>query len=157
MAALQRGAAMSIKTRLQDDLKEALRARDERRKNVIRMALAAIINAEVERGGELSDSDIAAVLQKEARRRQETIAELHNADRPDLLAEEEAELKILEQYLPQLLSREEIVCEARRVITELGATGMGQMGAVMRQLMSELKGRADGRLVNEVVRELLAG
>ena len=148
---------MGIKTQLQDDLKDALRARDERRKNVIRMALAAIINAEVEHGGELSDGDIAAVLQKEVRRRQETIAELRKADRPELLAEEEAELKILEQYLPRLLSREEIVCEARRVIKELGATGMGQMGAVMRQLMFELKGRADGRLVNEVVRELLAG
>lgn len=148
---------MSIKSQLQDDLKEALRARDERRKNVIRMALAAIVNAEVERGGELGDGDVVAVLQKEARRRQETIAELRQANRPELLAEEEAELEILEQYLPRLLSREEIGQEARRVIAELGATGMGQMGAVMRQLMSELKGRADGRLVNEVVRELLAG
>lgn len=149
--------AVSIKSQLQDDLKEALRARDERRKNVIRMALAAIVNAEVERGGELGDGDVVAVLQKEARRRQETIAELRQANRPELLAEEEAELEILEQYLPRLLSREEIGQEARRVIAELGATGMGQMGAVMRQLMSELKGRADGRLVNEVVRELLAG
>lgn len=148
---------MSIKSQLQDDLKEALRARDERRKNVIRMALAAIVNAEVERGGELGDGDVVAVLQKEARRRQETIAELRQANRPELLAEEEAELEILERYLPRLLSREEIGQEARRVIAELGATGMGQMGAVMRQLMSELKGRADGRLVNEVVRELLAG
>ncbi|MCX7680971.1 MAG: GatB/YqeY domain-containing protein [Anaerolineae bacterium] len=148
---------MSIKSQLQDDLKEALRARDERRKKVIRMALAAIVNAEVEHGGELSDGDVIAVLQKEARRRQETIAELRQANRPELLAEEEAELGILERYLPRLLSREEIGQEARRVIAELGATGMGQMGAVMRQLMSELKGRADGRLVNEVVRELLAG
>lgn len=148
---------MSIKSQLQDDLKEALRARDERRKNVIRMALAAIVNAEVEHGGELDDGDVAAVLQKEARRRQETITELRQANRPELLAEEEAELEILERYLPRLLSREEISQEARRVIAELGATGLGQMGAVMRQLMSELKGRADGRLVNEVVRELLAG
>jgi len=98
---------MSLKQRLQGDLREALRARDEHRKSVIRMALAAIINAEVEHGGELDDASVAAVLQKEARQRHDTIAELQQADRPELLAEEEAELAILEEYLPQLLSREE--------------------------------------------------
>ncbi len=148
---------MSLKQRLQDNLKEALRARDERRKSVIRMALAAIVNAEVEHGGDLDDADVIAVLQANARRRRDTIAELRQANRPDLLAEEEAELAILEEYLPSLLSREEIAEEARQVIAEVGATGMGQMGPVMRQLMSKLKGRADGRLVNEVVRELLTG
>ncbi|HEY68412.1 MAG: GatB/YqeY domain-containing protein [Chloroflexi bacterium] len=148
---------MSLKQRLQEDLKEALRARDERRKSVIRMALAAIVNAEVEHGGELDDAGVIAVLQKQARRRRDTIAELRQADRPELLASEEAELAILEEYLPRLLSREEIIEEARQVITEVGATGMGQMGPVMRQLMSKLKGRADGRVVNQVVRELLSG
>jgi len=82
---------------------------------------------------------------------------LQQTNRPDLLAEEEAELAILEEYLPKLLSREEIAEEARLVIAEVGATGMGQMGPVMRQLMSKLRGRADGRIVNEVVRELLSG
>jgi len=147
---------MSLKQRLQDDLREALRARDERRKSVIRMALAAITNAEIERG-DLDDADVTAVLQKQANQRRDTIAELKEADRPDLLAGEEAELDILKEYLPRLLSREEIAEEARQVITEVGATGMAQMGAVMRQLMSRLKGRADGRAVNEVVRELLSG
>lgn len=148
---------ISLKQRLQEDLKEALRARDERRKSVIRMALAAIVNAEVEHGGELDDAGVIAVLQKQARRRRDTIAELRQADRPELLASEEAELAILEEYLPRLLSREEIIEEARQVIAEVGATGMGQMGPVMRQLMSKLKGRADGRVVNQVVRELLSG
>jgi uncharacterized protein YqeY len=147
---------MGLKERLQGDLKDALRARDDRRKSVIRMALAAITNAEVEQGGELDDPDVAVVLQKEARQRQDTIAELRQTDRSDLLAKEEAELAILEEYLPKLLSREGIVTEARQVVAELGATGMGQMGPVMRELMSKLKGRADGRLVNEVVRELLS-
>lgn len=82
---------------------------------------------------------------------------MQQTNRPDLLAEEEAELAILEEYLPKLLSREEIAEEARLVIAEVGATGMGQMGPVMRQLMSKLRGRADGRIVNEVVRELLSG
>jgi len=147
---------MSLKQCLQDDLREALRARDERRKSVIRMALAAITNAEIERG-DLDDAGVTAVLQKQANQRRDTIAELKEADRPDLLAGEEAELDILKEYLPRLLSREEIAEEARQVITEVGATGMAQMGAVMRQLMSRLKGRADGRAVNEVVRELLSG
>ena len=148
---------MGLKQQLQEDLREALRARDERRKSVIRMALAAIINAEVEHGGELDDADVIAVLQKEVRRRRDTIAELQQADRPEMLAKEETELAILEGYLPKFLSREEIAVDARQVIAEIGATGMGQMGAVMRQLMPRLKGRADGRLVNKVVRKLLAG
>jgi len=148
---------MGLKQQLQQDLKEALRARDERRKSVIRMALAAIVNAEVEHGGELDDAAVTAVLQKEAYRRRDTIAELRQANRPDLLADEEAELAILEAYLPSLLSRQDIIEEARQVIAEVGATGMGQLGLVMRQLMPTLKGRADGRIVNEVVRELLSG
>jgi hypothetical protein len=147
---------MGLKERLQDDLKDALRARDERRKAVIRMALTVITNAEVEHGGDLDDPGVAAVLQKEARQRQDAIAELRQTDRSDLLTKEEAELAILEEYLPKLLSRDEIVAEARQVVAELGATGMGQMGPVMSALMSKLKGRVDGRLVNEVVRELLS-
>jgi uncharacterized protein YqeY len=148
---------MNLKEQLQKDLKDALRARDESRKSVIRLALAAIVNAEVEKGGELNDDDLISILQKEARRRQDTIVELRQVDRPEMLAKEEMELAILEGYLPQLLSREEIAEEARQVVAEVGATGMGQMGLVMRQLMSKLRGRADGRVVNEVVRELLAG
>jgi uncharacterized protein YqeY len=148
---------VSVKQRLQEDLKEALRARDERRKSAIRMALTVITYAEVEHGGDLDDASLAAVLQKEARSRRDAIAELQQADRPDLLAKEEAELAILEEYLPRLLSRDEIIEEARQVIDAVGATGMAQMGPVMGQLMSKLKGRADGRLVNEVVRELLSG
>jgi uncharacterized protein YqeY len=147
---------MSLKQQFREDLKEALRARDGPRKAVIRMALAGIVNAEVEQGDELDDAGVIAVLQKQASQRRDTISELRQANRPDLLAEEEAQLAILEEYLPRLLSPEEIAEEARQVIAEVGATGMGQMGPVMRQLMSKLKGRADGRVVNAVVRELLS-
>lgn len=154
---------MSLKEQLQQDLREALRARDERRKSVIRMALSGITLAEVEQGRELDDGEVIAVLRKQAAQRQETIAELLRANRPDLLANEQAELAILEEYLPRLLSREEIAEEARRVIAEvlgtepLGAGGLKYIGQVMRPLMARLKGRADGALVNEVVRELLSG
>lgn len=148
---------MGLKQQLQEHLKDALRAHDEHRKSVIRMSLAAIVNGEVEHGGELDDADVVAILRTEARQRQEAIDELRRANRPDLVAEAETELAILEEYLPRLLSREEIAEEAREIIADVGATGMGQMGSVMRQMMSKLKGRADGRVVNQVVRELLSG
>ncbi len=152
---------MPLKQQLQADLKDALRARDERRKSVIRMALADIANAEVERRGDLEDGDVVAVLRKQVAQRKETIAELQHANRPESLANEEAELALLGGYLPTLLSREEIATEARQVIAEVsagqaGAAGPKLMGLVMRSLMARLKGRADGSLVNEVVRELLA-
>ncbi|MCX7855364.1 MAG: GatB/YqeY domain-containing protein [Anaerolineae bacterium] len=148
---------MGLKDHLQQDLKEALRNRDERRKAVIRMALAAIQLAEADHGGELDEPSLIAVLQKEVKRRQETIEELRGTSRADRLADEEAELAILESYLPRMLSREEIAAEARAVIAQVGATGPRDMGAVMQALMPRMKGRADGRLVNEVVRELLTG
>ncbi len=151
---------MDLKQRLQHDLKEALRAGDERRKSVIRMALAAITNAEIKKGrqsgeAELDEDELIAVLQKQAKRRRETIDELEELDRPDLLAAEREELAILEEYLPEQLSREEIAEEARQVIREVGATGMKDMGPVMGRLMSRLKGRADGHTVSDVVRDLL--
>ncbi|MBN1953441.1 MAG: GatB/YqeY domain-containing protein [Anaerolineae bacterium] len=146
---------MGLKEQLQEDLKQALRERDELRKSVIRMCLAAIQLAEVEQGGELDEPALAALLQREAKKRRETIEELQEASRPERLAEEEQELAFLETYLPQMLTPEEIAVQARRVIAEVGATGPGDLGAVMQQLMPQMKGQADGRLVNQVVRELL--
>jgi hypothetical protein len=152
---------MGLKDRLQDDLKEALRAGDEQRKRVIRLALAAVTNAEIEHAmqsdeAELSEADVISVLQKQAKQRREAVEELEEVDRPDLLSTEKEELAILEAYLPEQLSREEIVEEASQVIEEVGATGMRDMGPVMGRLMTKLRGRADGHVVNEVVRGLLA-
>jgi hypothetical protein len=151
---------MSLKEQLQHDLKEALRAGDKQRKRVIRMALAEITNAEIKHGmesgeTELAEKEVIAVLQKQAKQREEAIEELEQVDRPDLLAQEKEELEILKEYLPEQLSREEIAEEAHRVIEEVNATSMRDMGPVMGRLMSKLKGRADGHIVNEVVRELL--
>jgi hypothetical protein len=151
---------MRLKEQLQQDLREALRAGDDQRKRVIRMALAEITNAEVEQGlksgdTELDEPEMLAILQKQAKQREEAIEELEQVDRPDLLAREKEELEILEEYLPKQLSREEIAEEARQVIEEVNATSMRDMGPVMGRLMSKLKGRADGHIVNEVVRELL--
>ncbi|MBN1179361.1 MAG: GatB/YqeY domain-containing protein [Anaerolineae bacterium] len=148
---------MDLKGRLQEDLKTALREKDERRKSVIRMCIAAIQLAEVQHAGPLDDAAIVGVLQKEARQRQETIDELRSVGRLEQLAEQETELAILESYLPQMLTREDITEKARAVIEQVGASGPKDLGAVMRELMTQVKGRADGQLVNQVVRELLAG
>jgi uncharacterized protein YqeY len=147
---------MGLKDKLKKDLKQALRSRDENKKLVIRMCLTAIQLAEVEHGGDLDDESIVAVLQKEAKKRRETVEELKTVDRPEMLAEEEAQLEILEAYLPRMLTRDEIAAEARAVIEAVGASSPRDMGAVMRELMPRVKGQADGRLVNQVVRELLS-
>lgn len=148
---------MSLKTRLQDDLKTALRDNDAARKAALRLTLAAIKNAEIAKIGELSDDEALAVLRTEIKRRRETIAELDalRANRPELLAEERAQLEALIGYLPQQMSREQIAEVARAVLARLGHPGPSQMGQVMKQMMIELKGKADGRLVQEVVRDLL--
>jgi len=147
---------MTLKQQLQDDLKRAMREHDEVRKRTLRMALAAIKNKEVEVQRELDDADVAAILQKEAKQRRETLDELHQVDRPDLVASEQAELDVLIEYLPKQLGRDEIAELARQVISDLNADGPRQMGQVMGALMPRLKGQADGKLVSQVVRELLS-
>ena len=147
---------MSLKERLADDLKDAIRNRQESRKTAIRMATWAIKNAEVEKGTALSDSDVLAILGREAKRQRESIAEFEKAGRQDLVDKERAELKVLQAYLPAQMGRDEIVQAAREVIAEVGAAGPGDKGKVMPVLIGRLAGRAEGREINEVVTELLA-
>lgn len=147
---------INLKQKLADDLKQAMRSGDTVKRSVIRLVMAAIGNAEIARRGALEDSDILGILAKEARLRQESIEAFKQGDRPDLVAQEEAELAVLQEYLPQQMTREEIVAAARGVITEVGAQGLGDKGKVMPKLVAQLKGRADGREINAVVSELLA-
>jgi len=142
---------------LQDDLKEAMRAQDRRRLAVIRMALNAIRQEEIDRQVQVSAEEAAAILMREAKKRRESIAEAEQAGRVDVVAEEQAELAILESYLPRQLSAEEIADLARAAISEVGATSPRDMGNVMRVLMPRLKGQAEGKLVNQIVRDLLGG
>ncbi len=148
---------MSLKEQLAADLKEAMRQRDELRRGVLRMTLAALHNAEIAAGGALDEAAGLKVLAKEAKQRRESIEEFRKGGRQDLVEREEGELAVLSAYLPQALSREEIVEAARQVIRETGASGAKDIGKVMPVLMERLRGRADGREVNEVARELLAG
>jgi uncharacterized protein YqeY len=112
-------------------------------------------NAEIARRAALEDGDVLGIIAKEARQRQESIEAFRQGNRPDLVSQEEAELVILQQYLPQQMTQDEIVTEARRIIEEVGAQGPGDKGKVMSRIVAQLKGRADGREINAVVTELL--
>jgi hypothetical protein len=145
----------SLKQRLAEDVKQAARSGDRIRRSAIRLLLAAINNAEIARQAALEDADILGIIAKEVRQRQESIEAFKQGNRPDLVAQEEAELAVLKEYLPQQMTREEIVEAARRVIAEVGAQGPGDKGKVMPKLIAQLKGRADGREINAIVTELL--
>jgi len=145
-----------LKQKLVEDLKQALKGGDKVRRSVIRLVMAAIKNAEIARQVTLDEADILGIIAKEARQRRESIEAFEQGNRQDLVAQEEVELAILNQYLPQQMSREEIIAEARRVIEEMGARGPGDKGKVMPKLIAQLKGKADGREINAVVTELLA-
>lgn len=148
---------MTLLERLENDLKDAMRAGDRARVSSIRLSLASIRNAAIEKRRPLNDSEVVSVLQKEAKSHRESIEEFRNGNRPDLVAKEEAELAVVEEYLPQQMPREEVVDLARRVIDEVGATGPRDMGKVMPRMMAAVAGRADGKMVSQVVQELLAG
>jgi len=142
---------------LMADLKEAMKSGDKTRLWVIRMVRARIQNAEIAQQKTLDGSDVLGLIAKEARERRESIAEFKKGNRQDLVEKEEAELAILVQYLPQQISRDEVVAAARQVIAEVGAKGPGDKGKVMPKLIAQLKGKAEGREINEVVTELLKG
>jgi uncharacterized protein YqeY len=146
---------MSLKEKLANDLKDAIRQRDEARKTTIRMATWAIKNAEVEKGAALSDADVLGLISRQAKQRRESIKEFEKAGRQDLVDKERAELEVIESYLPAQVSREEITQAAREVIAEVGAAGPRDKGKVMPVLIGRLAGRAEGREINEVVTELL--
>jgi len=146
----------NLKQKLTNDLKQAMRNGDKVRRSVIRLVMAAIKNAEIARQATLENTDILGIIAKEVRQRQESIEAFRQGNRQDLVAQEEAELAVLKEYLPQQMTREEIIAAARQVIAEVGAQGPGDKGKVMPKLIAQLKGKADGREINAVVTELLS-
>ena len=147
---------MNLKERLSADLKQAMRDKDTSRKNAIRMARAAIKNAEIEWQREASDQEVMTIIAREVKRRTEALELFRKGGREDLVAEEELGLQALKQYLPEQLSEAEIEAVVRQVVADLQATGPAQLGAVMRQAMMQLRGKADGHLVNRIAREALS-
>jgi len=146
---------VGLRQKLLDDLKQAMRSGDKVRRSVIRLVIAAIKNAEIARQAALDDTDILGIIAKEVRQRRESIEAFRQGNRHDLVAQEEAELTILNEYLPKQMTREEIIAAARQVIEGIGAQGPGDKGKVMPKLIAQLKGSADGREINAVVTELL--
>lgn len=150
---------MSLKERLTEDLKAAMRARDEVRLRTIRSLRAALMEKEIaeRQGGEatLSDADEVAVVQKQAKQRRDAIEQYEKAGRDDLAAKERAELEVLAAYLPRQLDEAEVRRVVETILAETGATSLRDMGRVMGAAMKQLKGRADGRMVQALVREAL--
>lgn len=148
---------MTLEERLDADLKDAMRSGDSVRKLAIRAVKTAMTEAKVA-GTEqrvLTDEDVLRLIQRQVKQRRDSIAEFAKGGRTDLISKEEAEIAILEQYLPAQLGEAEIRARAQAVIAELGATDQKAMGPVMKRLTTDLRGQADGTLVSRVVRELL--
>jgi hypothetical protein len=150
---------MTLEERLDADLKEAMRSGDTTRKLAIRAVKTAVTEAKVSgtAAHTLTDADVLAIITRQVKQRRDSIAEFAKGGRTDLIAQEEAEIAVLEVYLPRQLTEAEIRERAQAVIAELGVTDMKGFGPVMKRLTAELRGIADGQVVNRVVRELLAG
>lgn len=148
---------MSLKDRLNEDMKAAMKAKEEGkvRLSVIRMIRAAVKNAEIEKKQEFNDDQVIEVIARELKMRRDAIEEFTKGNRMDLVQKMNEEIVILMEYLPQQLSEEEIRQIAREVIAERNAQGLKDLGKVMGTVASRTKGRADGRQVNQIVRELL--
>ena len=150
---------MTIPEQVDHDLKEAMKAREADRLSVLRMLKAAIKNAAIEKGGQagvLDDTEATAVVRKQVKQRQDSIATFEKGGRPELAAKEQAEIVTLEKYLPQALGPEELGRLVDEAIAEVGATGKAQMGAVMKALGPKVAGRADGKTLSQAVQQRLA-
>ena len=144
-----------LKQKLTDDLKKAMKDGNTEKRSVLRLLMSSIKNAEIAKQAPLENSDILGVIAKDVKQHQESIEAFRQGNRQDLVAKEEAEMAILQEYLPEQMTRDDIVAEAKKVISAVGAQGPGDKGKVMKELMPQMKGRADGKEINEVVTELL--
>jgi len=146
---------MDIKTKLNDSVKDAMRINDEVRKRTVRMVLAAIKQVEVDKRAEVDNMAVIALIQKEIKNRREALEEAQKANRPDLVENNEAEVKILEVFLPQAMPAEELRAIVQAAITETGAASASDMGKVMKIVMGKVAGRAPNDMISQMVRELL--
>ena len=147
---------MTLKNSIQETLKEALKRQRRVEVATLRLLLSEIKNAEIAQQKPADDNKVLDIVTKEVKRRRESIEAFKRGNRSDLVAQEEAELAILISYLPKQMSREEIMAVVRQAVDAVGARGSSDKGKVMSQLMPQLKGKADGREVSEIVSELLA-
>jgi uncharacterized protein YqeY len=146
---------MSLKERLMEDMKSALKNKDALKKSTITMVRAAILQKEKDERIELDDDGVIGVIAREVKQRRDSLPEFERGGRPDLVDKLKAEINILMDYLPQQLTESEVDAMVKQTISEVGAMEMKDMGKVMGALMPKLKGRADGKLVNQLVRKYL--
>jgi uncharacterized protein YqeY len=147
---------MKIKEQLQNDLKRAMLEQDDLRKRTLRMVISSLKLAEVDRKAELDDPAILGLIQKEVKSRQESVDEAKQAGRDDLVERTQAEIEVLQEYLPKALSEDELKDLVQEAIDEVGAEGPADMGKVMKAVMPRVQGRADGKMVSELVRGKLS-
>ena len=144
-----------LKERLLEDLKNSMKEKNINRKNVVQMVRAAILQIEKDQNIEVSDEKILEIIAKEAKRREDALAEYKKAQREDLVKQAEEEIKVLEEYLPKKMSKEELEEKIKEIIQKLGATTMKDMGKVMKQAKEEIGVAADGKTINKVVKSML--
>ena len=147
---------MDMKTQLNESVKDAMKTGDNMRKNTLRMALAAIKQVEVDKRVALDDAAVMSILQKEIKNRRESIEDARKANRPDLIEANEAEIKVLEVFLPKAMPAEELRAMVQAAIVEAGASAPSDMGKVMKIVMPKVAGRAPNDMISAAVKELLA-
>jgi len=145
-----------LKKKIDDDLKEALKAKDAIKVSTLRLLKSAIKNLEIEKQEDLKGEDVVAVIKKQAKQRKDSIEEFKKADRQDLVEKEENELAVLKGYLPEELSQEELAAIVKAAIAQTGASSAKDMGLVIKEVMASAKGRADGKAVSIMVKEELS-
>ena len=146
---------MSLKEKLQEDLKSSMKNKDTVKKSVVTLIRASIKQYEVDNRVELSDDEIIDLIAKQLKQRRDSLVEFQKANRDDLVSETESEIEVLKEYLPQQLSEEELNEIVIATISEVGATSMKDMGKIMSAIKPKVKGRADGKLINELVKKNL--
>lgn len=145
-----------LKEKLLEDLKDAMKTKNVNKKNAVQMVRTAILQIEKDKGIEVSDEQILGIVAKEVKTRKDAITEYEQANREDLIEKANEEIKALEEYLPKQLTDEELVAEVKKVIENLNATSMKDMGPVMKEAKATIGAQADGKRINEVVKSLLA-
>ena len=148
---------MSLIDRLQSDMKLALKSREALRLSTLRLLLSSVSYARIEKRGELTDDEVLGVLSREAKKRRESVEAAERGGRADIAERELSELNIINEYLPKQLDEAEVEALARSIIADVGAVQLKDRGKVMGPLMSQTRGRADGKLVSQVVERLLRG
>lgn len=146
---------MSLLAELNEDIKTAMKSRDKERLSVLRMIKSSLLNEEIAKGSELNSDEELTVLAREKKQRNESLEEFTKADRQDLVSKLENEIVIVDEYLPQQLSQEEVAALVKEAVQQTGASSMADMGKVMGALMPKVKGKADGNIVSSLVKSEL--